>query len=207
MRQTPCQDRVGPRFSMNGKRTGGGCAVAAPVAGSRLFSQRRDRLAIKLRDECHTECHTVFEIVGTIFRQTFFRLWFLWFLVVPDLHQAAEASVPHPQGLQQDHEPAEPWPAGGNSSYVIALVIVYLKILKDICLFVWSKPLIFLGMSFRFQIHFCFSVSHDLIEHVSSLTCHGYSARMIAEQFSSSDLFMLKSCIKMCVWRCGTHGV
>ena len=87
MRQTPCQDGVGPRFS-NGKRTGGGCAVAAPVAGSRLFSQRRDRLAIKLRDECHTECHTVFEIVGAIFRQTFFRLWFL---VVPD-----DSSSPRP---------------------------------------------------------------------------------------------------------------
>ena len=120
-----------------------------------------------------------FEIIPAIFRQTCMTA--IWFLTRQLKHVTTcdnmlrhlLRTVPLPPGLQDrgphhlQHLPAEPSPAGGNSSYVIAGFAVYLK--RNACFVFTSKPLMLLGMSFQCRIRFWFLVSGDLIQHVSSL--------------------------------------
>ena len=120
-----------------------------------------------------------FEIIPAMFRQTCMTA--IWFLTRQLKHVTTcdnmlhhlLRTVPLPPGLQDrgphhlQHLPAEPSPAGGNSSYVIAGFAVYLK--RNACFVFTSKPLMLLGMSFQCRIRFWFLVSGDLIQHDSSL--------------------------------------
>ena len=125
-----------------------------------------------------------FEIIPAIFRQTCMTA--IWFLTRQLKHVTTcdnmlhdlLRTVPLPPGLQDrgphhlQHLPAEPSPAGGNSSYVIAGFAVYLK--RNACFVFTSKPLMLLGMSFQCRIRFWFLVSGDLIQHDSSLMLYLY---------------------------------